>query len=639
VNAGTLLLGNTAGVAIPGALLVGDGVGGSNADVVRWTAPNQVANTAAVTVNSSGLLDLNNQADRIGPLTLSSGSVTTGTGTLTLGGDVTSNATAQTATISGHVDLGGFTRTFTVARGSGAPPDLLVSAAITGPLTTGQIMIRPGLTKAGTGTLDLTAANTYVGITTINAGTLLVDGSQPANSVVVNTGGTLGGNGTVDAITPNGGTLLPGSDGLGHLSTNSDLTLTSTSTFSVQLSSVLRLTSTQPVSGVLNVTGAVNLANAVLSVALGNASNVGDQFTILNNTSTSPIVGTFNGLPQGAILLVGGQRFQISYVGGANFRNVVLTHLNSLSQFPHRQVTTGLLNGQTATLTGTPSDPDPLDTFILDVNWGDGSAKEEFSFPPGTPAVSLQHTYQDANLPATLMDEFPVQLVWTDQHGDGSKSDTLHVTVFSGPNPRTVAGLYPALLQRPVDRTGLAGWTALLGVGVPMAQIVLGIEHSLEYRSNVVQGLYATYLHRPADPLGLASSVALLNAGGTVEQVAANLVGSAEYFQGRAGGSNGAFVDALYQDVFHRAVDAGGRAGWGQALSQQVSRTQIAEAIFHSAEYQQNLVQSYYSRFLKRPADPVGLIGLAGFLKQGIPDELVAAVLLGSDEYRNLASV
>src|SRR5207245_5289207 len=68
-----------------------------------------------------------------------------------------------------------------------------------------------GLTKTSAGTLTLSGNNTYTGTTTVSAGTLLVNGSQSASAVSVN-GGTLGGTGTVGAITStgSGGSVAPG---------------------------------------------------------------------------------------------------------------------------------------------------------------------------------------------------------------------------------------------------------------------------------------------------------------------------------------------------------------------------------------------------------------------------------------------
>ncbi len=62
------------------------------------------------------------------------------------------------------------------------------------------------------------------------------------------------------------------------------------------------------------------------SVALGGSLNpelidgftpsLGEQFTIINNTSTNAISGQFNGLSEGAIFTSGANQFQISYSGG-----------------------------------------------------------------------------------------------------------------------------------------------------------------------------------------------------------------------------------------------------------------------------------------------------------------------------------
>jgi autotransporter-associated beta strand protein len=165
VNDGTLILGKTAGVnAFAGTLTIGDAVGAANSAIVQLNANNQIP-TVTVTIKDDGQLNLNNFSDTIGALTMTGGNVTTGTGTLTLGGNVTGNAASTVATISGKLALGGANRTFTIASGTTGSTDMDISAVISG--------IR-SITKAGSGTLTLsgTSANTFTGATTINAGTL-----------------------------------------------------------------------------------------------------------------------------------------------------------------------------------------------------------------------------------------------------------------------------------------------------------------------------------------------------------------------------------------------------------------------------------------------------------------------------------
>ena len=126
--------------------------------------------------------------------------------------------------------------------------------------------------------------------------------------------------------------------------------------------------------------------------------------------------------------------------------------------------------------------------------------------------------------------------------------------------------LYQQLLGRPVDQPGLSGWVAWLAQGAARSQVALGIEQSPEYRTRLVDGFYSTLLGRPADPAGQAGFVSALGAGMTVEQVQAIILGSAEYAQ-RAGGSDTAFLQAVYHDILGRPLDSASAAGWSTALA------------------------------------------------------------------------
>ena len=73
VNEGTVLLNDVNGanaIGAASALIIGDNVGGPNADVVRLLSSNQIAPSATVLVNDSGQLDLNNFTNAIGSLGL-----------------------------------------------------------------------------------------------------------------------------------------------------------------------------------------------------------------------------------------------------------------------------------------------------------------------------------------------------------------------------------------------------------------------------------------------------------------------------------------------------------------------------------------------------------------------------------------
>ena len=193
VEDGLVQLSKPAGVVcIPGPLIIGDSVGAANSAAVSLQLADQISDTTAVTIEDDGLLNLNNFSDAIGSLTVTGGDVTMGAGTLTLGGDVTANASADTAIISGNLSLGSATRSFNIASGA-ANPDLTISAIISGNAGV-------GITKTGSGSLRLSGsgANTYDGTTTVEEG--LLELNKAAGTEAIAGALTIGdGTGAIDS--------------------------------------------------------------------------------------------------------------------------------------------------------------------------------------------------------------------------------------------------------------------------------------------------------------------------------------------------------------------------------------------------------------------------------------------------------
>ena len=323
VNEGTLVLNKTAGTnAIPGALTIGDGVGGNNADFVQLLASNQISNSAPITINSSGKLNLSSFDETIGALTMDGGVVDMTTGTLTLNGDVTrvASAVAAASLITGKLSLGGMNRTFTINTNP-VSSEMILSGVIS------DGGASAGLIKTGAGHLTLSGNNTYTSPTVVVAGTLLVNGSQPGSSIMIN-GGTLGGTGTVGLVTSSGAspkTVSPGaSPGILNCS---NVALSFTTTFFVELNG----TNAGVDYDQLNVSGTVSVFSAALTGTVGFTPAVGDTFKIINNNGTNdPVIDTLtfmgSGVGNGDTISLGGFPFQLFYNGGDG-NDVVLTRV------------------------------------------------------------------------------------------------------------------------------------------------------------------------------------------------------------------------------------------------------------------------------------------------------------------------
>ena len=128
-----------------------------------------------------------------------------------------------------------------------------------------------GLTKIGSGTATLAAANNYSGATTVNLGTLKVasGGSISSSSTTVNTGGTFDVGGTAGNVQVNSGGILKGSGSVGAFTLASGGTLTPGNS-----------------PGTLNATSASLLAGSTydweIKNAAGGPSQAGTNWDLLN---------------------------------------------------------------------------------------------------------------------------------------------------------------------------------------------------------------------------------------------------------------------------------------------------------------------------------------------------------------------
>src|SRR5262249_50340551 len=142
--------------------------------------------------------------------------------------------------------------------------------------------------------------------------------------------------------------------------------------------------------------------------------------------------------------------------------------------------------------------------------------------------------------------------------------------------------------------------------------------------------LYATLLTRPAANTDLVYWVGLLHGGVTRQQVVQDIWESAEH--------RAVQVDQVYATYLHRAADAAGRGFWINALLGGMSAEQLAEVILGSAEYQQahagadGFLKGVYADVLGRVPDQAGLDFWRGAAQAGLAPAQIAEIFLGSLE-------
>jgi hypothetical protein len=155
----------------------------------------------------------------------------------------------------------------------------------------------------------------------------------------------------------------------------------------------------------LNVVGAVNLTGVDLLLSGAYTPVGGETFTIVNNDGNDPIIGTFNGLPEGATASINGIPFRITYTG--NTGNDVVLIGNQPPTVNRDNASVSANEGTSAVNTGTFGDSQGNNTVMI-TSGGIGTVTQDNG--AGTWSWSIATT-------DGVADPFTVTITATDNHG------------------------------------------------------------------------------------------------------------------------------------------------------------------------------------------------------------------------------
>jgi autotransporter-associated beta strand protein len=320
LNAGTVLTmnGGTLTVnqrTIIGALEQGTGVVNGTGELVSaLTLTNSGALNSILADGvdyAAGILKRSEEMTTVGAANTFTGKIIVQGGTLRLveGGSFDADSSLNMSA-GGTMDLNNKSQSFSAVNGTGGTVALgngtLGVDGSSDSNFAGSITGNGSLTKDGSGTLALTGNSSYTGATVVSDGLLVVNGNISTSTMTtIQNGATLGGSGSVGALTvESGGTVTPGNSP-GILLTGD---YSQAGTLSLELDGTLAGVEYDQV----NVSGTVNLSGQ-LTATVG-YSPVNDQMLfILINDGSDAIVGNFSGMAHMDTILLDGYQWQISY--------------------------------------------------------------------------------------------------------------------------------------------------------------------------------------------------------------------------------------------------------------------------------------------------------------------------------------
>lgn len=269
---------------------------------------------------------------------------------------------------------------------------------------------------------------------------------------------------------------------------------------------------------------------------------------------------------------------------------------------------------------------EPAGNYAASIDWGDGATTAgSISLVNGVFQITGNHQYAKAG-------SFSIGVSVKD---DGGSVDALseQAAVQLTPHQEYVVAVYHDVLGRSPDLGGLAHWTHELDAGADIGSVAEAIAHSDEYYANfVIKPDYVKLLGRTADDSGVSYWTSQMDAGATDQQLEADLVSSDEFYK-TAGGTNVAWIDAVYKLLLGRTADSAGESYWSSQLAAGQTLNQVAQRIASSNENNTQLINDDYFHYLGRGADAGGLSYWLNQFAAGQTNEDVIAGFTGAAEY------
>jgi len=213
-----------------------------------------------------------------------------------------------------------------------------------------------GIAVAGSGIVRLIPDQPFQGAVALTGGTLIVNGTlNTQQSVTGAAASMLGGTGTLSGNLSSSGVIAPGDGGVGRFSVKGSFQFGNVTT------SKLRLELGSPTDGgttydQLNCFGSAALgSNATLELTALSTFNPapGSVYTLINQSGSALMTGSFRGLPQGQIIKVGTKNLLISYTGGTGNdltatvvgMDAIITSFNTAPAVGGRRITATVSGG------------------------------------------------------------------------------------------------------------------------------------------------------------------------------------------------------------------------------------------------------------------------------------------------------